>query len=207
VALGSRRGVDLRVQAAHHREPRVDAGEAGGEVLGLAVGRVPRSDDDPDRRARRVADADRLRLGPAEEVHARAPRLGAAARLGREADPGQAESVAAGIVVAAGGQEPHARLGEPAHLAREPELRAQRQELVVEEVARDEHGVEPLAEREVDGRLEGLARGAAQPLARRRASPEARLEVEVREVQEAERAGHGASLLVAASPRLRSRQS
>ena len=62
-------------EEAHDGEVRVDAREALGEVLLLAIGRVARADHDADGRAAGVLDDEALGLRAAEDAHALAPRL------------------------------------------------------------------------------------------------------------------------------------
>ena len=106
--------------------------------------------------------------------------------LAQVAEPGGAESRAPRIVVAAGGEEPDARLGKPLELADEEQLRARGKLCIVEEIAGGQHRVQAALDGVIDGALEGLQRRAPQPIAGLRPAPEARLEVQVREVQEAE---------------------
>ena len=122
-----------------------------------------------------VRHAQQLRLGAAKEAHA----------LALDAQLGAAEAGAARIVIAAGGEEPDAGLGQTLELAGEEQLRANRENGIVEEIAGGENRVEAVRDRVIDGPLERVVRRLAQALARALAAAEACLEVQVREVQEA----------------------
>ena len=87
-----------------------------------------------------------------------------------------------GVVVAAAVQDVRTAGRQAPQLAHQVELGREGEQLVVEQVAGDQHRVELLAERKVDGVRQGLAGRLAQALARARGAAEVRLEVQVGEV-------------------------